>query len=156
MPTQVRVSYLKSRSAFLYWSAAEDYEESRITYYIVHLIKIHENATSEKPKIQTWLANSPLVVKLSNLSEFTEYSVQVAAVNNLTRSSFTEKVNFTTLRKYIQTVCIQCTQCYLPTDKCGFILLAKFFFIFVFKSRQLLHCFIESANIDLKGELCII
>ena len=100
MPNEVRVSYLKSHSALLYWSAAEDYAESRITHYIVHLIKVHENTTTEWPKIRTELENSSLVIKLSNLSEFTEYSVQVSAANNLTRSSFTEKVNFTTLRKY--------------------------------------------------------
>ena len=106
VPGKPRVNNISHESAVVSWEISIDHLESRITEYVVQLLNesghIIRNVTipSEYGKI-----NGIRTVSLSNLLEFTTYSVRIAAVNAISKSNFTEKVMFFTFRKYYFQIC---------------------------------------------------
>ena len=101
IPEKPWVSIIRSQSAVVSWKAPRDHLKSRITEYVVLLLNesgsIIRNITIS-PENEN--ISSIHTVSLSNLSEFTTYSVKIAAVNAISKSNFSENVTFFTLRKY--------------------------------------------------------
>ena len=79
------------------WEAADDYLESRLTRYIIQVSNVGNTVTYS---LTSGIEQKNFTYRLQNLTEYTNYSVSIAAENAIQNSTFTEKVAFLTLCKY--------------------------------------------------------
>ncbi|CAB4028619.1 titin-like isoform X15, partial [Paramuricea clavata] len=94
VPGMPSISNIKSRLAVITWKAAGDYLESQLERYVIRVS--YENYTM-KINVTSDLEEKYLTYNLRNLTEYTFYTVSIAAGSAIGISNFTEEVTFLTL-----------------------------------------------------------
>jgi hypothetical protein len=99
VPSQPSISNIKSRSAVINWSAADDYLESLLEKYV---IQVSSGSYTMRINVTSGIEQRKLSYRLKNLKEYTFYNVSIAAENLIAISNFTKKVSLFTLCKYME------------------------------------------------------
>ena len=99
VPSQPTISNIKSRSAVINWSAADDYLESLLEKYV---IQVSSGSYTMRINVTSGIEQRKLSYRLKNLKEYTFYNVSIAAENLIAISNFTKKVSLLTLCKYME------------------------------------------------------
>ena len=97
MPRQSSLSNIKSRSAVITWSAADDYLESRLERYVV---QVSNGSYTMRINVTSGIEQTKLSHPLQNLTEYTLYNISIAAESAIAISKFTEKMTLLTLCEF--------------------------------------------------------